>query len=213
MSLVTFAKYVFAPVLYRFPPIGLQPSELGIYLIELLNRKDICGDVAEIGCHMGGTACIASELVRKYSPHKNYICYDTFSGFVREQFDADIARGTPESMGKRFSANSYGTVRRILNLHGGKDVRLVAGDIVTVPDDQLSQLYSVVLVDVDLAEPTYIALKRFFPRLSSGGIILVDDCRPDPEQVWRAQEGYQRFCQEAGFAQHSRFGFGIIEKP
>jgi hypothetical protein len=205
-------KYMLVPIIYRYPPIGLQPSELGIYLQELLNRSSVPGDVAEIGCSVGGTACIASALVKKYTPTKNYICYDTFNGFVKEQIKADISRGTPESRASLYAGNSYKLVRRILDLHCCNEVRLVEGDIAKISDDKLSRRYSVVLLDVDLAEPTYIALKRIYPRLSDGGIILIDDCRQDPDQRWKAFLGYQRFREENGLALQIRYGFGVIEK-
>jgi predicted O-methyltransferase YrrM len=103
-------------------------------------------------------------------------------------------------------------VRRILDFHSCNDVRLVQGDIAKISDDELSSRYSVVLLDVDLAEPTYVALKRIYPRLSDGGIVLVDDCRQDPDQRWKAFLGYERFCKENGLAPQSRCGFGVIEK-
>jgi hypothetical protein len=67
-------------------------------------------------------------------------------------------------------------------------------------------------LDVDLAEPTYEGLRRFWPRLSPGGIILVDDCRDCAEQRWLARIGYERFCQENGLTPKMRYGFGIVEK-
>ena len=206
------AKSIFAPILYRYPPIGLQPSELGIYLQELLNRSQVPGDVAEVGCSVGGTACVASALVKKYAPNKRYICYDTFKGFVTEQMNADIRRGTPGSVRHSYADNSYQLVRKILDLHHCQEVRLVAGDITQIPEDQFSDRYSVVLLDVDLSEPTYVALQRIYPRLSDGGIILVDDCRQDPGQRWKALLGYQRFCEENGLRSRMHYGFGVIEK-
>src|ERR1700722_13937903 len=88
-------KYLLAPLIYRHPPCGLQPAGLATYLEYLLQRRDVVGDVAEIGCSVGGTAVYASSVLRKYSPEKTYYCFDTFDGFVEEQFDADLGRGTP----------------------------------------------------------------------------------------------------------------------
>ena len=76
----------------------------------------------------------------------------------------------------------------------------------------LSETYSVVLLDVDLEEPTYVGLKRFYPRLSSGGRIFIDDCRQDSAQRWRAFHGYKRFCAELGCNPEIRYGFGVLEK-
>jgi predicted O-methyltransferase YrrM len=207
------AKLALAPLIYRNPPIGLQPSELGIFLTELLARSAVPGDVAEVGCSVGGTACLASAIVRRFAPKKSYTCFDTFDGFVADQFEADIRLGTPRAAGKAFNANSVELVRRILDLHGGKSVRLVKGDIAEIPENQLSSAYSVVLLDVDLAEPTHAALKRFWPRLSAGGIILVDDCLDCPEQRWFARIGFERFCAEEGLEPRMRYGFGFLEKP
>jgi hypothetical protein len=211
MALASALKLLFAPWLYRYPPIGLQPSELGIYLTELLHRRTVPGDVAEVGCSVGGTACVASSLVKRYSPEKNYVCFDTFSGFVKEQFDVDVAAGTPEQVRSLFAANSERLVRRILDIHGCQHVTLVKGDISQMSDSNFAERYSVVLVDVDLAIPTYSALSTFYPRLSPGGIILVDDCRPDVAQRWRAQDGYERFCTENGLRPTLRYGFGVVE--
>ena len=97
-------------------------------------------------------------------------------------------------------------------MHDCRDVLLVEGDITKIDDRLLSDNYSVVLLDVDLSEPTYIALKRFYPRLSKGGVILIDDCRQDGNQRWKANLGYQRFCQENGLTAEIRNGFGVVEK-
>jgi O-methyltransferase len=212
-SLRAHVKTLMAPIIYRYPPLGLQPSELGIYLTELLSRASVPGDVAEVGCSVGGTACVASALVRKWSPEKSYTCFDTFGGFVPSQLEKDVAEGTPRKKADVYSANSINLVRKILNIHGANSVKLVQGDISEVSENALSPTYSVILLDVDLDEPTYSALKIFWPLLSPGGIILVDDCANDASQVWRARFGYSRFCEETGITPEFRYGFGIAEKP
>jgi hypothetical protein len=211
-ALRTAVKQVFAPFLYRFPPIGLEPPQLGVYINELLVRRDVPGDVAEIGCSVGGTACLASKVVKKYTKNKQYICYDTFGGFVEEQFVKDVLLGTPKRDLLRYTSNSYNLVRTILLLHGCPEVKLVKCDIATVSDDLLSDQYSVVLLDVDLSEPTYYGLKKIYPRLSKGGVILVDDCSDEVAQVWRARKGFEQFCQEMGLVAQVKFGLGVLEK-
>ena len=205
-------KYILAPILYRNPPFILHPAGIGVLLHELLVRRDVPGDIAEIGCALGGTACIAAAAAKFYSPNKSYTCFDTFSGFVTEQLDTDIALGTPEAVRRTYNSNSVALVRRILDMHDCQDVRLVEGDITKVSDSVFSDNYSVVLLDVDLSEPTYIALKRFYPKLSKGGVILIDDCRQEGNQRWKANLGFQRFCQENGLAAEIRNGFGVVEK-
>jgi O-methyltransferase len=212
MDFRTYVKYTLAPILYRYPPYGSHPAGIGVFLHELLVRQDVPGDIAEVGCSMGGTACIASSAARIYSPDKTYTCFDTFSGFVEEHVATDIGHGTPETVRKSYRHNSPILVRRILDMHSCQDVRIVVGDITKIDDSKFSDKYSVVLLDVDLSEPIYIALTRFYPRLSNGGIILVDDCREVPGQQWKASLGFKRFCQEIGCPAEIRNGFGVVEK-
>lgn len=204
-------KQALVPLLYRYPPIGLQPTELGIYLDTLYRRAAVPGDVLEVGCSVGGTACIASRVVAKHSPAKRYICVDTFGGFVPEQFAADAAQGTPQDRGSLFTSNDEMLVRRILDKHGCQDVQLLKGDICAVPDAALPDRISVVLLDVDLEIPTYEGLKRLYPRLSPGGVILVDDCSREPAQKWRAYHGFRQFCEEMGLEPRLDAGLGVVE--
>ena len=101
-------------------------------------------------------------------------------------------------------------MRKILRLHGCQDVQLVRGDATKLEDGQLKQKYSVILIDVDLSEPVYLTLKKFYPKLNKGGIILVDDC-DENNVVWKAREGYSLFCHEMGFQEKIIVGLGIIE--
>lgn len=214
MGLADYAKAALkraaVPVLYRYPPFGLQPERLATYLSGLLARTHLAGDVAEIGCNLAGTSAIAFRMLRRTGWTGNYICYDTFDGFVPEQFDADVKLGTQEFRRDWFAANSKQLVRRILKQHDASGVRLVEGDITKISDSELSASYSVVLLDIDLSEPTYEALKRFWPRLVEGGVIYVDDC---PENYdWKARAGYARFCQEIDVPERYQYGFGVLEK-
>jgi len=205
-------KSLLLPILYRYPPVGLQPAQLGMYLNAILLRRNIPGDIAEIGCSAGGTACMAAQASSRFSPWKRYICFDTFSGFVASQAKTDLALGTPAAALKGYDRVSKDLVRRILDLHGRQDVELVQGNISTVDDGVLSDYYSVILLDVDLSEPTYDALKKFYPRLSPGGVIFVDDCIDEPQQRWRARKGFEQFCAEMGLPARMEFDFGVIER-
>jgi hypothetical protein len=93
--------------------------------------------------------------------------------------------------------------------HGCGDVKLVEGDITMVPDTELPEQCSGVLIDVDLKEPTYVALQRFWPRVAPGGFILVDDCEFGR---WKAGIGYSDFCRERGFEERYMYGMGILSR-
>lgn len=204
-------KYILAPILYRHAPFGLVPERLAVYLNCLLEKAEVPGDVAEIGCNLAGTSIIGSKIVEKFTPQKLYICYDTFEGFIDDQFDVDEIKGTPSKLRRYFSSSSEKLVKRILHLHGRKDVVLVKGDATKLSAEQLRNNYSVILLDVDLSDPTYKILTLFYPRLSRGGVILVDDCIEDHDD-WKAIIGYKKFCTEQGLEELYQYGFGVVAK-
>jgi O-methyltransferase len=196
--------------LYPIPPSGLQPERLYVYLDELAKRQNRPGDIVEIGCWLGGTAATASKFLARTGHPRRYLAVDTFSGFVPDQFDRDQAHGTPQRDRGRFSRNSRLLVRRLLDHYGVSNVELLEGDIVQLDAVLLPEQIVVALVDVDLELPVYEALRKLWPRLVPGGIILVDDC---PEQTsWAgARVGYSRFMAERGLPERYRHGMGLLE--
>lgn len=206
-----FARNALAPLLYRYPPFTLAPERLYLFLHHLIETRDVPGAVVEVGCNLGGTAVIARKMMRRLGVVKRYVCIDTFDGFIDSQFTADMARGTPAQDRTLFSGNSRVLVSRILDQHGCEDVSLIQGDVTTLPASKLPDACSVVLIDVDLTEPTFVSLQRFWPRLARGGAILVDDCAE--QSSWKARIAYTRFCESEGLAPDFRFGMGLIVKP
>jgi predicted O-methyltransferase YrrM len=211
LKLKKIARSALAPLLYRYPPFTLAPERLYLFLHHLIETREIAGSVVEIGCNLGGTAIIARKMLRRLGMDKHYICIDTFDGFVDAQFSTDTAHGTPVHDRTMFSGNSRTLVGRIMDQHGCDDVTLIEGDITTLPEDDLPETCSVVLVDVDLTEPTLVSLQRFWPRVASGGMILVDDCAE--HSSWKARMAYAKFCESQGQPQLYRFGMGILTKP
>jgi predicted O-methyltransferase YrrM len=207
-ELKRMTRTALVPLLYRYPPFVLAPERLYLFMHYLIATKDVPGAVVEIGCNLGGTAVIAKRMLDRLNANKAYVCIDTFDGFVNEQFEADAALGTPAKDQNLFSGNSKELVSKIMQRHGCGDVKLVQGDVTKVPDAELPEQCSGVLLDVDLTEPTYIALQRFSPRLAPGGFILVDDCQDGGS--WKARIGYSAFCRENGLEEQYMYGMGIL---
>jgi hypothetical protein len=207
-QLKRIARQALVPLLYRYPPFALTPERLYLFLHHLVETKDVPGAVVEIGCNLGGTAVIAKQMMNRLGIDKPYICIDTFDGFVEEQFAADVALGTPAGDETMFSGNSKELVAKIMKRHRAGDIALVQGDVMQIPDRLLPEQCSLVLLDVDLTEPSYVALNRFWPRLMPGGAILVDDCQESCS--WKARLGYSRFCEENGIKEEYRYGMGLL---
>ncbi|WP_167760418.1 TylF/MycF/NovP-related O-methyltransferase [Blastococcus sp. CT_GayMR16] len=205
------AKSALRPLLFRHAPIGLQPERLHMWLGVLKDTQDLTGSVVEVGCSVGGTAAFSGRMLKRLGVEKRYVCVDTFGGFVEGQFSDDLERGTRKATRTMFDANSVSLVRRNLDALGAPQVELVQGDIVTVAEDALPPAICAGLVDVDLSEPVYVALKRLYARLQPGGVLLVDDC---PEGYhWKAREGYLQFVEEYGLPPVVEYGMGVVSRP
>jgi hypothetical protein len=194
------------------PFFALQEERLYYYLDTLWQRREIDGCVVEVGCWLGGTAATAHRFLVQTGGSRRYVCIDTFGGFVPEQFQADLANGTPTAERKSFQSNSKAMVRKLLDYWDASAVELVQGDIVTLPEADVPSDIAVCLLDVDLELPIYAGLTRVAPKLVAGGIILVDDC-PEDHTFAGARVGYARYCAEAGITEEYVFGFGVVRAP
>jgi O-methyltransferase len=198
-----------------FPPdCRIEPERYAIFLRALAQRREIPGAIVEVGCFRGHTAAEAFRSLKNWGAERRYVCIDTFSGFVPEQFAEDKEFGTNPNFHAQFSFNSRRSVERMFRRLGYDEIEVIEGDIVEMPDSRLPEQISVCLLDVDLAIPIHEGLKKVYPRMAPGGIILVDDCEEEGQTEWAgALVGYKRFVEEAGLSESYDAGFGIIETP
>jgi predicted O-methyltransferase YrrM len=196
--------------LYRRPVSSLRPERLYAYLDALWERRELEGAVVEIGCYLGGTAAIATQMLKRTGFPKRYVCVDTFSGFVDGHFQEDVSLGTSVTHRRSFADNSLVAVKRLLAYYGSEEVELIAGDICEFDASALPEQISVCLIDVDLEAPTYAALKVVWPRIVPDGVILVDDCGGD--EYAGAAIAYRRFIEAEGLAESYFMGMGIAER-
>ncbi|MEV0322978.1 TylF/MycF/NovP-related O-methyltransferase [Streptomyces sp. NPDC050658] len=199
------------PYINNCPPIRIGPERLYVWTHVLMQTRDVPGDVVEVGCSLGGTAIWSERMLRQAGTPKKYVAIDTFSGFVPEQFSADVGLGTPERLRRTFDFISLPAVRRSARTLGAPDVQFVQGDIVRLPAEELPPEISACLIDVDLSQPVYAALEKVWPRLAPGGVIVVDDCPPGDD--YKARLGYQKFAAEHGLVERYVLGMGVLTGP
>lgn len=154
------------------------------YVVE----KGIEGDFVECGVWRGGNSIIAADVFRSRTARKAVWLFDTFAGMT-EPTAADVNfRGEPADVkfGRSQQADHnewcYAPLEEVqsnFQRHGllDADVRFVKGDVArTLLDPQgLPAKIAVLRLDTDWYESTKVELEVLYPRLSHGGVLIIDD--------------------------------------
>ncbi len=155
-------------------------------LAEQLEERNIDGDVAEVGVFRGEFA----TLINQAFPERKLHLFDTFSGFTKEDIAIEQQFGLSHAKVGDFSETAEEMVCGIMPqpenivLHKGYFPDTFAGC-----EDYT---FAFVSLDVDLYAPTAAALPLFWPRMSTGGIIIVHDY--NSTQFTGARKAVQNFC-------------------
>ena len=111
---------------------------------------------------------------------KDYYAIDTFRGFVPGHVDYEVQR---RSKNRRAIATSFVTNKKkwfdsSLNAAGVHSVASVECDATKFDFDHIGPI-AFAFLDVDLYVPMIDILPKVYRNLSAGGILLIDDCKPD----------------------------------
>jgi len=152
-------------------------------------EQDIPGDFVECGVWRGGNSLIAAAMCNLLGSEKNVYLFDTFEGMTKPT-DRDTFAQSGRSAGDEFRKNqrsshnewcyaSLEDVRSNFDRWGllGERVRFVQGDVAgTLADESLlPAIISVLRLDTDWYESTKLELEVLYPRLSPGGVLIIDD--------------------------------------
>lgn len=182
--------------------------------------RDIDGSVVEIGCAHGLTTTFIYEYMRDSGFPKDYLCVDTFEGFTAEDIAVETEqRGkTHRWYGRVFKDNHVDWFKESLRQRGITDVRVLKSDISSVSADKLPARVSFCFIDVDIYRPVKRALELIYPRLSPGGIIVVDDCWTKPNELAEPFDGalqaYREFIETQGLTETLvETKFAVLSRP
>ena len=159
-----------------------------IQAVKYVVSANIPGSIVECGVWQGGSMmAVAHTLKRLGKSDIDLYLFDTYEGMTRPT-DVDIDYvGTPASIrferAKKIGDTSewaYASVEQVQSnlVSTGYDtdrVKLIKGKVEdTLPDSAPSQI-SLLRLDTDWYESTRHELIHLYPRLSVGGVLLVDD--------------------------------------
>jgi hypothetical protein len=141
--------------------VGIDKGYM-IYQYARYSARHIPGDVAQLGVYRGGSAKIIAECFK--NKNRKVYLFDTFEGLPEE---------VEEGQAKLFSDTDFLEVQEYLKDY--PDIEFRKGFFPDTAKDLSGKIFSFVYLDGDMYESIRDGLNFFYPKLSPGGIILVDD--------------------------------------
>ena len=149
---------------------------------------DVQGSIVECGVLAGGglmTFAQLSSILEPVNFKRQIIGFDTFTGNTELSKEDSTATSVFAKAGE-IAADSYDDLRRCIQLYDSNrfighipKVVLGKGDVKdTIPqyiEDKPHTVVSLLYLDVDIFEPTKIAIEQFIPRMPQGSIIAFND--------------------------------------
>lgn len=177
--------------------VGLARLDNIRTLVEDILANDVPGDLIEAGAWRGGSTIYMRAVLEAYGdPERRVWVADSFEGLPPPDPENYPADAQYDLSGIDELAVSQEEVERNFRRYGLLDdrVRFLKGWFKdTLPDAPIEQL-SLLRIDGDLYESTMDALRALYPRVSSGGYVIIDDygsLPPCKEAVadYRAEHG------------------------
>jgi len=161
------------------PERGWALAEAVRYVI----RSGIPGDIAECGVWKGG-ACLLASLVladeEGRDTERSIWLYDTFTGMVAPGEEDRIA-SSGEALSERepegWWSSGLEEVRDTLKKSDlqSANYRFVEGPVELTLEKEIPEQLAVLRLDTDWYESTRKELEVLYPRLSPGGVLIIDD--------------------------------------
>jgi O-methyltransferase len=168
-----------------------------IQAVKYLENNAIPGAIVECGVWKGGSmAAIARTLVRLRATNRELYLFDTFEG-MSQPTEKDVDYSGHRASEILIAQPQYycndapiDTVKGVLNATGYPRERMhfVQGKVEETLPTLAPEVISLLRLDTDWYESTKHELFHLFPRLSSRGVVIIDD--------YGHWEGARRACDE-----------------
>ena len=178
---------VFMELFEQVKPYTMTSVEALFALYTAMNYvldRNIPGDIVECGVWRGGSALLAA-LVLKMRGVKNrkLYLYDTFEGMpAPTEFDVDKYGRTGLEMMEQYGDDvgwcyaSLEDVQKAFSEHNFEfEIEFVQGDVMETLKKTQPETISVLRLDTDWYESTALEFELLYPRLSTGGVLIIDD--------------------------------------
>ena len=168
----------------NMPENGIRRARF-FHMIQMFKiTRGVPGFTAEAGVFRG----LSSFLICNYLQREN-ACFRGETHFMVDSFEG-LSRPVEEDgdyPAKRYGEHAFTetSVEHVRNtMSDFHDVNIHKGWIPDVFQHLPDQRYRFVHIDVDVYEPTLASLQYFYPRMSTGGVIVCDDFGPWDDNNW-----------------------------
>ncbi len=178
-------------VIRKVQPFTMTSPERIFALIEAVryvSRANVVGSIVECGVWKGGSMMAVALTLQQVGIYDRHLyLFDTFAGMTPPTDIDESYNGEPASVpfaskpnSKNSSSWCYASRAEVEeNLartqYAKQQIHLVEGDVKLTIPDQAPQNISILRLDTDWYESTLHELVHLYPRLSNGGVLIVDD--------------------------------------
>jgi O-methyltransferase len=149
----------------------------------------IDGAFVECGVWRGGNALLAAGVFKLYGAARKVYLFDTFAGMtLPTEYDTVAMTGeaahtlNPSRQGESHNEWCYASLEEVKGTFEqanllDSNIIFVKGDVLSTLSvaDHLPETIAVLRLDTDWYESTKMELETLYPRLSIGGVIMIDD--------------------------------------
>lgn len=167
----------------KYSMISEERFKNNINSVKKIQKKNILGDIVEIGVWKGGSLLSMILEYEKYQENnRTFHLYDTFSGMTDPTVhDKDLWNNQAELLLKydgtkdviKAAAGLEEVKANISNYTKYEKIQYHQGDI--LKNEYYPDKIAILRLDTDWYESTKFELDNFYDKVSVGGIIIVDD--------------------------------------
>lgn len=185
----------------NYEKIDIQRSTMLKAVAHEILKRNIVGNVAELGVYQGDFSKIINELF----PDRLLYLFDTFDGFVQK----DLI-GEQKLTHANVSMFKDTTVNLVLSKMVNKNNCKIIKGYFPESAAEIEDSFALVSIDADLYKPIYEGLVYFYKRLTRGGYILIHDF--NNTYFSGARKAVEKFCEEMniGYVPISDYAGSVI---
>ena len=152
--------------------------------VEYICQNGIPGDFVECGVWKGGSSMLmALSLLAFKDPARTLHLYDTFAGMTRPTKE-DVIAWNDKSVIEKWEGNSFDTwsigkkeveANMASTGYPAGRIHTIVGDVCTTLDTTVPANIALLRLDTDWYRSTVKELEVLYPRLVSGGVLIIDD--------------------------------------